>query len=80
LKIEGFTREQIDRREFDRQVKARDDALFLALQREADPLYLKSRRGEATEEEWVAKVAEVKARYPKPVFQGPSGQGGGDGS
>lgn len=33
---------------------------------EADPLFFKAQRGEATMEEWQAKVAEIKQRYPKP--------------
>lgn len=32
---------------------------------EADPLFFKAQRGEATMEEWEAKVAEIKARFPK---------------
>ena len=32
---------------------------------EADPLFFKAQRGEATVEEWQAKVAEIKARWPK---------------
>ena len=32
---------------------------------EADPLFFKSQRGEATMEEWQAKVAEIKSRFPK---------------
>jgi hypothetical protein len=34
---------------------------------EADPLFFMSQRGEATVEEWEAKVAEIKARYPYPA-------------
>jgi hypothetical protein len=37
-----------------------------AYQQEADPLFFMSQRGEATVEEWQAKVAEIKARYPYP--------------
>jgi hypothetical protein len=33
---------------------------------EADPLFFMSQRGEATVEEWLAKVAEIKARFPYP--------------
>lgn len=33
---------------------------------EADPLFFKAQRGEATKAEWVAKVAEIKARFPYP--------------
>jgi hypothetical protein len=32
---------------------------------EADPLFFKAQRGEATLDEWQAKVAEIKARIPK---------------
>jgi hypothetical protein len=32
---------------------------------EADPLFFKSQRGEATIEEWQAKITEIKLRYPK---------------
>jgi hypothetical protein len=32
---------------------------------EADPLFFKAQRGEATLEEWQAKVAEIKTRFPK---------------
>ena len=32
---------------------------------EADPLFFKAQRGEATLQEWQDKVAEIKARFPK---------------
>jgi len=34
---------------------------------EADPLFFKAQRGEATIEEWQAKVAEIRSRYPYPT-------------
>jgi hypothetical protein len=34
---------------------------------ESDPLFFMAQRGEATMEEWEAKVAEIKARYPYPA-------------
>ena len=37
-----------------------------AYQEEADPIFFMSQRGEATIEEWQAKVAEIKLRYPYP--------------
>lgn len=33
-------------------------------EKEADPLFFKAQRGEATTEQWQAKIAEIKARYP----------------
>ena len=38
-----------------------------AYRTEADPLYFKAQRGEATEAEWLALVAEIKVRYPYPA-------------
>jgi len=32
---------------------------------EADPLFFKAQRGEATMEDWQAKVAKIKERFPK---------------
>jgi len=37
-----------------------------AYRNEADPLFFKAQRGEATTAEWEAKLAEIKARYPYP--------------
>ena len=31
---------------------------------EADPIFFKAQRGEATQQEWLDKVAEIAARYP----------------
>ena len=32
---------------------------------ESDPIFFKYQRGEATKEEWLAKIEEIKARYPE---------------
>jgi hypothetical protein len=49
------------------RLKAQQEAnRKLAYEAEADPLFFMSQRGEATVEEWQAKVAEIKARYPYP--------------
>ena len=32
---------------------------------ESDPLFFKAQRGEATQQEWLDKVAEIKARWPQ---------------
>ena len=31
---------------------------------EADPIFFMAQRGEATQADWLAKVAEIKARWP----------------
>jgi hypothetical protein len=37
-----------------------------AYRTESDPLFFKAQRGEATMDEWLALVAEIKTRYPYP--------------
>lgn len=44
-----------------------EEARRFAYTQEADPLFFMAQRGEATEAEWLAKVEEIKARYPYPV-------------
>ena len=44
--------------------KQKDEQRRADYQNEADPLFFKWQRGEATQEAWLAKVAEIKARYP----------------
>jgi hypothetical protein len=46
------------------QVQVVKDQRAAAFRVEADPLFFKSQRGEATNQEWLAKVAEIKARFP----------------
>lgn len=36
-----------------------------AYREESDPLFFKAQRGEATMDDWLAKVAEIKARFPE---------------
>ncbi len=38
-----------------------------AFQTESDPLYFAWQRGETTEEAWLEKVAEIRARFPYPA-------------
>ena len=45
------------------QEEARRAAYIL----EADPLFFMAQRGEGTLDDWTAKVAEIKARFPYPA-------------
>jgi hypothetical protein len=38
----------------------------LAYAAEADPLFFKYQRGEATQQDWLDKVEEIRVRYPYP--------------
>ena len=44
--------------------KVESDRRF-AYTMEADPLFFKVQRGEATQEQWIAKIQEIKLRFPK---------------
>lgn len=44
------------------QARARRAAAY---RDEADPLFFKWQRGEVDRDEWLAKVEEIKARFPK---------------
>jgi hypothetical protein len=44
------------------EAEASRKAAYIA---EADPLFFKAQRGEATLQEWQDKIAEIKARHPK---------------
>ncbi len=33
--------------------------------KESDPLFFKAQRGEATNQDWLDKIAEIKLRFPK---------------
>lgn len=48
-------------------MEEQEAARRVAYVEEADPLFFMAQRGEATEQEWLDKVAEIKARYPYPV-------------
>ena len=46
--------------------EVQEAARAAAYAKEADPLFFKAQRGEATMDEWQAKVAEIKVRFPYP--------------
>lgn len=47
--------------------EVQQEARRVAYVLEADPLFFKAQRGEATIEEWGAKIEEIKVRYPYPA-------------
>ena len=57
--VEPLTSEEISRVAISKKEERR-----LAFTQHADPVFFKWQRGEATQEEWVAAVAAVKAFYP----------------
>lgn len=47
--------------DFNQSQKQKRHAAYIA---ESDPIFFKSQRGEATNQEWLDKIAEIDARYP----------------
>ena len=56
--------EEIAQRVADMNNEAKQNRIN-AYRDESDPLFFKWQRGEATEQEWLDKVAEIKARFPE---------------
>lgn len=47
--------------QFNAEQKKKRHAAYIA---ESDPIFFKSQRGEATNQEWLDKIAEIDARFP----------------
>jgi hypothetical protein len=65
--IADATTEEIAQRQSD-MVNSVKQQRAEAYRNESDPLFFKAQRNEATMEEWIAKVNDIKTRYPDPVF------------
>jgi hypothetical protein len=57
------TQEEKDN-EIHQRTESNKQARVQAYREESDPLFFKSERGEITREEWLAKVEEIRSRYP----------------
>lgn len=44
--------------------KEMEQLRLVAYEKESDPIFFKIQRGEATQEEWLIKIEEIKLRYP----------------
>ena len=60
------TKEQVEQESKESELEQVETNRRNAYRNEADPLFLKWQRGEATEQEWLDKIAEIKERFPKP--------------
>jgi hypothetical protein len=66
---EGEIQAELDRLVTDQPRKIAQQQRATAYTTEADPLFFKAQRGEATIEEWQAKVEEIRTRYPYPALE-----------
>ena len=57
---------ELDRLIAEHPIKIAQEQRATAYRNEADPLFFKAQRGEATIEEWQLKVAEIRSLYPYP--------------
>lgn len=63
-KVVDLTAEEIAQQQAERAEQVRLQRQT-AYQAEADPLFFKWQRGEGTEQAWLDKIAEIKARFPE---------------
>jgi len=66
MKILYKTKEQVESEKKESELQQAETNRRNAYRNESDPLYLKWQRGEATEQEWLDKIDEIKERFPKP--------------
>ena len=66
MKVKFMAPEQIEQKAKKYELQQVENNRRNAYRNEADPLYLKWQRGDATEQEWLDKIEEIKERFPKP--------------
>jgi hypothetical protein len=65
-KIKTTSADQVQQEKLEAEKKRIERNRRRAYEQEADPLYLKWQRGEATEQQWLDKIEEIRNRFPKP--------------
>jgi hypothetical protein len=60
------TAEQRAAEAFDAEYSQQETLRQISYQKEADPIFFQYQRGTQTKAVWLAKVDEIKARYPYP--------------
>ena len=66
MKVKFKTKEQVEAENKEAELQQVEKNRRNAYRNEADPLYLKWQRNEATEQQWLDKIEEIKERFPKP--------------
>lgn len=62
----GKTKAQVNSERYEAELAACKRTRMEAYRDESDPLFFDWQRGEITKETWLARVTEIKTRYPKP--------------
>jgi hypothetical protein len=55
--------------EFEIEVERIESLRKAAYREESDPIFFDYQRGEATEDEWLDAIQDIKDRYPYPVIE-----------
>ena len=66
MKVKFIAPEQVEQEAKESELQRVENNRRNAYQKESDPIYLKWQRGDATEQDWLDKIAEIKERFPKP--------------
>ena len=71
--IEKPTLEELQLHWEDVQIEVATEAIrnqrLAAYREESDPIFFDYQRGEATEEEWLNAIQDIKDRYPYPIIE-----------
>lgn len=65
--VRNMTQPELDQLNADRLRGVKEDRA-MRYQLEADPIFFKAQRGETTSDEWLAKIAQIRAELPDPVI------------
>lgn len=63
IHVNGKTREQVQQEQEIEKSEFKKNQMRHAFMEESDPLFFQYMRGEKTQEEWLAKVEEIKNRF-----------------
>jgi len=66
MKLVGKTREEVDQEKYRKDLELCQIMRRRAYKEESDGLFFEWQQGSGTREAWLSKIAEIKARYPKP--------------
>ena len=66
MKVKFKTKEQVETEKKEAELQRVEANRRNAYKKESDPIYMRWQRGDATEQEWLDKIEEIKERFPKP--------------
>jgi len=66
MKLVGKTRKEVELEKYEEKLREVHALRQSAYREESDGLFFDWQQGKIKKEEWLLKIAEIKARFPKP--------------